>query len=199
MRRAAVILLLVFACAMYVAAQQAGTGSQSYPSSSGQTGSQAGAAGQTGAQTGEHAGMHDKSGKKEKSVMGCLQKSPTGGDTYVLQSKDQGNIQIEPFGRLKDEIGKHVGHEVRLIGKWEKTGEGATKAEGGAAAGAQPSGQTAETRPGEQAGQKPSEQAGQAGQAGLPQSDQPTTGQAGGRFKADRLDMIAESCTEGAK
>src|SRR5581483_4761083 len=108
MRRAAVILLLVFACAMYVAAQQAGTGSQSYPS--GQTGSQAGAAGQTGAQTGEHAGMHDKAGKKEKSVMGCLQKSPTGGDTYVLQSKDQGNIEIEPAGRLKDEISKHVGH-----------------------------------------------------------------------------------------
>jgi hypothetical protein len=144
-------LLLLFAFGMYAAAWQAETTAPS---------DQAGAA------------------AASESIIGCLQSSSA--DAYTLQSTE-GNVQVEAKGDLKNDISKHVGHQVRLVGSWE---EGAAAAAGDAQPAQEPGAEGTETAQAREPG------------SDLPQSDQPMAdSHAGKKFKAERVEMISQSCS----
>ena len=100
MRKASVTLLLVLACAICAAAQS-----------------------QSGSATGQGAGSTSSSSASKdtqgKSIEGCL-KPAASTDHWTLQTKNMGAVMVMPNKKLKDEIGKHVNHTVRLEGSWEE-------------------------------------------------------------------------------
>jgi hypothetical protein len=128
MRKGVTTLLLVFAFAAYGAAQQPAQGpadsSQSpsvqQPADHGQSSSQQSSSEQHSMAAGQEQG---------NSISGCLQASA--GETYTLQTK-QGNIQVKAEDDLKDEISKHVGKEIRVVGEWGDREEMASNRDQGA-------------------------------------------------------------------
>lgn len=217
MRRAAVLLLLMFSFTLYMAAQQTGSTGATEPNSS-QSGAQSdtgaqpssGSQSDTGAQTSsgamDHSGMASSSAKKGNSIEGCLQSASSGSDSYTLKTKDQGDVQVQASGKLKNEISKHVGHEVRLVGSWANGGASGSSAmsETTPSSSQSASSETGAASSSANAGETQTAQNTQSGSS-LPQSDQPmasgssASGTSSGQFKANRLDMIAESCTAGAQ
>ncbi len=165
MRNIAVTLLLGFALATSAAAWQAGAG---YPADQDQkqTGeSPATSTQEPGATAGPQSGISSDEAEGN-FIVGCLQSS-TAKDNYTLQTRDQGDVQVMVKGDLKDEIGRHLGHEVRLTGEWEE---------------AKDEKQIADNR--DQADLPQSDE---------PQNGQQNEGQ---EFMADRVDMISQTCTQ---
>ncbi len=169
MRRVALSFLLTFAFAFYGAAWQTGsTSGQETPG-----GTQSGTTQSTTPESSTQTRTTRNQARSVNSITGCLQAGAAGTDTYTLQGTDVGNVQVVPSSRIKNDISKHIGHEVRLVGNWANMqgGTSASSTEGTSTS------QTARSNAG----------------SNLPQSDQPMAGKT---FRANRIDMVSDNCSQ---
>lgn len=92
---------------------------------SAQTPSSGGDQGQTS--TDQTAKMSKSGKKKGHTLTGCLSGEQ---GAYMLKSKNGKEVAVTG----SDDLSKHVGHEVKLHGAWEKSAEGSEKTEASAGA-----------------------------------------------------------------
>ena len=113
MKRTLLLLVaLLFAIAM--AAQDTNTGGTSAPANVGQA--------QPGPPPANAHHRHSGAASaKEATLTGCLN-GPNAENAYVLTTaKNKKGVEVGMPG--SDELSKHVGHKVKLTGKWAKSGE----------------------------------------------------------------------------
>ena len=89
---------------------------------SAQTPSSGGDQGQTST---DQTAKTTKSGKKGSTLTGCLSGEQ---GAYMLKRKNGKEVAVSG----SDDLSKHVGHEVKLHGSWEKSAEGSEKTEASA-------------------------------------------------------------------
>ena len=70
---------------------------------------------------GEHEGEKEKM-EGEKTLQGCLSDGPADGWYVLAVPKDDGTKEVSVEG--DDSFEGHLGHEVKLTGKWVKKDDG---------------------------------------------------------------------------
>jgi opacity protein-like surface antigen len=107
MKRLLLLVAVVLAFSFAAVAQDTGTaGSQTGTSTTKTKKSAKGGGGQAGAQ-------------KEHQLTGCIAKDPSGGFT-LTNAKHKKGVEV----KSDQDLSSHVGHEVKLMGTWEKPTSG---------------------------------------------------------------------------
>ncbi len=75
---------------------------------------------------GEGAAGETAGAAKEQQLTGCLEKSPEGNGFVLINGRHKKGVAVTSA----EDISAHVGHEVRLMGTWEKPMTGGAGAKG---------------------------------------------------------------------
>jgi len=142
---------------------------------------------------GSAAGSSEKQ-KGEKTIKGCI--AGTSGSFTLQQDKGKKSVNLQS----SQDLSAHVGHEVKLHGRWENGASSASASPSGSAsdtgsaassAGSNPSSSTSSGSIGSSAGASASTGS-SAGNSSKANKDENKT------FVVDSVDMVSDQCKSGA-